>query len=100
MAVKHRLRLITFKKGIDFMNVNLTGKVAIITGGSGVLGASFTKALAQAGAKVVIIGRNLAKAQNLADELKSQGYEAMGVSANVLDKESLETARKLILETY
>jgi len=82
------------------MQVNLENKVAVITGGAGVLGASFTKALARSGAKVVIIGRNLEKAEKLAKELKTEGLEALGLSANVLDKKSLEDAHKVILEKY
>lgn|SRR5690554_3158470 len=82
------------------MQVNLKDKVAVITGGSGVLGASFTEGLARAGAKVVIIGRNLEKAESLANKLKAENLEAIGVSANVLDRKSLEDAHKVILEKY
>ena len=79
---------------------DLRDKVVVITGGAGVLGAHFSKACAQAGAKVAIIGRSLEKALSLANEIKEDGYPALAISANVLDKESLEQAHQTILDTF
>lgn len=81
-------------------NPNLKDKVVVITGGAGVLGSAFTKAVAQAGAKVVILGRNEEKAQHFADELIKEGYQALGVGANVLDLISLEQAHQKVLSTF
>jgi NAD(P)-dependent dehydrogenase (short-subunit alcohol dehydrogenase family) len=81
-------------------NPNLKDKVVVITGGAGVLGSAFTLAVAKAGAKVVIIGRNEQKAQKFADELMQKGYQAMGVAANVLDIQSLEEAHQKVLHTF
>lgn len=80
------------------MSTLLKGKVAVITGGAGVLGTAMTKALAEAGASVAILGRDLAKAQALATEINRSGGIAIGISADVLNKSSLESARAEISE--
>ncbi len=79
---------------------SLKGKTAIITGGAGGLGSAFSEALAKEGCNVVILGRSLDKAEAFANELKTQGYEAFAVSADVTNPESLEVASKAILEKY
>jgi NAD(P)-dependent dehydrogenase (short-subunit alcohol dehydrogenase family) len=71
---------------------DLTGKVAVVTGGSGVLGAAMCRGLASAGAQVVILARRAEQTQKLADELNQAGGRAVGLSADVLDKPSLEAA--------
>lgn len=82
------------------LHFDLTNKVIVITGGAGVLGTEFSKACAQAGAKVVILGRSLEKAEKLASELRSLGQQALAVSADVLSKPSLESAHELIKKTF
>lgn len=79
---------------------SLKGKTAIITGGAGGLGSAFSEALAKEGCHVVILGRNLDKAQAFAQTLINEGYEAFAVSADVTNPESLELASKTILEKY
>lgn len=79
---------------------SLSGKVALITGGTGVLGSTMSKGLAEAGASVVILGRRLEAGEKLAAELRSAGYRAMAVSADVLDEEQLVKARKKILDEF
>lgn len=74
----------------------LKDKVVVITGGAGVLGAGFTNALAKQGAKVAILGRDLVKAQKLAEEINNAGGKAMGVSADVCDEASLRKAHAAI----
>lgn len=78
----------------------LQDKVAVITGGTGVLGGELTRALARAGAKVVILGRSLEKAEKLANEIRAEGGKALGVSADVVNKESLIAAHKTINDTF
>ena len=51
------------------LNVDFSGKVAVITGAGGVLCSAFAKALAQCGAKVAVLDLNLEAAQKVADEL-------------------------------
>ena len=82
------------------INPNLKDKVVVITGGAGVLGSFFTRAVAQAGAKVVIIGRNETKAIEFANKLHNEGYQALGLAADVLDKQSLEIAHQKVLSTF
>ena len=81
-------------------HVDLTGKVAVVTGGSGVLCSGFAKALGACGASVAVIGRNLEKAQKVADEIIAEGGKAMGISADVLDKSALKSARQQILDAF
>src|SRR5690349_8729633 len=78
----------------------IKGKVAVVTGGTGVLGSEMCRALSQAGAKVVILGRRKDAADTLADEIKKSGGEAMGVSADVLQEQQLVVAREAILKQF
>ena len=78
--------------------VDLSGKVAVVTGGGGVLCSGFSKALAACGCKVAVCDLRLESAEQVAKEITDEGYTAIGVSMNVLDKESIEQARKLINE--
>lgn len=79
---------------------SLKGKVVIITGGAGGLGSAFSKALIEQEARVVVLGRNLDKAEVLAEELRKKGGEAFAVSADVTDEKSLEEAANLIIYKY
>jgi NAD(P)-dependent dehydrogenase (short-subunit alcohol dehydrogenase family) len=76
----------------------LKSKVAIVTGGTGVLGSAMCKSMAKAGAAVVILGRRKEAADNLAKEIIRSGGNAIGVSADVLNKQQLEDAKKLVLD--
>lgn len=79
---------------------NIKDKVAVITGGTGVLGSSIAEHLAASGAKIVIIGRNQETIDETINNLKNSGYEALGIAANILDKESLIEARKKIITHF
>ncbi|MCC5467370.1 SDR family oxidoreductase [Pelosinus baikalensis] len=72
--------------------INLTSKVAVITGGGGVLGSAFAKAIAQCGAKVAIVDLNRTSAEEVAAQICREGGVAIAVEANVLVKDSLTTA--------
>jgi NAD(P)-dependent dehydrogenase (short-subunit alcohol dehydrogenase family) len=78
----------------------LKSKVAIVTGGTGVLGSAMCKSMAKAGAAVVILGRRKEAADNLAKEIIRSGGNAIGVSADVLNKQQLEAAKKLVLDKF
>ncbi|MDB5801718.1 MAG: D-mannonate oxidoreductase [Rhodocyclales bacterium] len=80
-------------------DIDLKNKVAVVTGGAGVLGAAMCRALAQCGAKVVIIGRDLAKAERLAESINETGGFAQGMSCNVLDRDALINAAEHIAST-
>lgn len=77
--------------------IDLKNKVAVVTGGAGVLCSPMVDAIAQCGAKVAILDLNLERAQAKADEVIKNGGIALGVSANVLDKDSLKAAHEEIL---
>jgi NAD(P)-dependent dehydrogenase (short-subunit alcohol dehydrogenase family) len=79
---------------------NLSGKVALITGGTGYLGSSFARALAEAGATVVIASRDLSRAQAAAAQLPTPGAaEHFGVVINQLDEDSLNAGFDTAVET-
>lgn len=81
-------------------NVDLSGKTAVVTGGGGILCAMFAKALAQCGANVAILDLREENAKNVAEEIVSEGGNAIGVAANVLEKHSLENALEIVKEKY
>lgn len=76
----------------------LKGRVAVVTGGGGVLCGDFAKALAHQGVKVAVLDLNEAAAQKVADEITAAGGEAIAVPCNVLEPESMEAARKIVNE--
>ncbi len=77
--------------------LNLKNKVAVITGGGGVLCSTMAKSLASHGVKTAILDLNLEAALKVASEITEEyGTISIGVSASVLDKDSLEKARTLI----
>lgn len=78
----------------------LKSKVAVVTGGTGVLGSAMCKALANAEAAVVILGRRKEAADQLAQEIVTKGGNAIGISADVLNKDQLITARENILKKF
>ncbi len=77
---------------------NLKGRVAVVTGGGGVLCGDFAKTLAKQGVKVAVLDLNEAAAQKVADEIVADGGVAIAVGCNVLEKESMENARAIINE--
>jgi NAD(P)-dependent dehydrogenase (short-subunit alcohol dehydrogenase family) len=72
---------------------DLRGAVAVVTGGSGVLGSAMARGLAAAGARVAVLGRRLERAREVATQIEQSGSEALPVSADVLDPASLARAR-------
>ena len=80
--------------------IDLKGKTAVVTGGGGVLCSMFAKAVAKTGAAVAVLDLNGEAAQKTADEINADGGTAIGISANVLEKESLEAAKKTINEKF
>lgn len=79
---------------------SLAGKVIVVTGGTGILGQNFVKALAEAGAKVCIIGRNAEVANERVKQVEQLGSEGLAITANVMDEESMIAAREQILAKW
>ena len=80
--------------------VDLKDKVVVITGAAGVICSHLAKAIAQCGAKVAILDRDIAKAHEFAEQLVAEGYKAKGFEANVLIKESLEKCHEEVLKAF
>jgi NAD(P)-dependent dehydrogenase (short-subunit alcohol dehydrogenase family) len=79
---------------------NLKGKVAVLTGGGGVLAGEMAKGLASCGVKVVLLDLRLENAQKCADKLIQLGGEAIALQSNVLSKEILEETKDIILAKF
>lgn len=74
------------------------GKVIVLTGAAGVLCGTLAKGLAQEGHKVALLDLRKEAADAIAEEIRQVGGIAIGLSANVLEKTSLEDAKKLVNE--
>ena len=85
----------TFSSFYDF-----SGKVAVVTGGAGILCAEICRSLAAAGARVAVLDLNTVAAETLAAGIRATGAEAIGVGCNVLDKVSIEAAAQAVLAKY
>jgi NAD(P)-dependent dehydrogenase (short-subunit alcohol dehydrogenase family) len=79
---------------------SLRGKVAVVTGGYGVLGGSLAEALADAGAKLAILGRRREAAEQKAGALRARGGEAMALVASALDEAELRRARAELIAAW
>jgi len=73
-------------------------KVVVLTGAGGVLCSTLAKALAKEGHKIAVLDLRKEAADKVADEINKDGGNAIGVAANVLEKDSLEAAKKEIHE--
>lgn len=80
--------------------IDLTGQVAVVTGGSGIIGGMFSRALGKCGARVAVLGRKSENGLPVVADIETEGGEAISVAANVLDKESLEDAKREILDKW
>jgi NAD(P)-dependent dehydrogenase (short-subunit alcohol dehydrogenase family) len=96
-----KIILALIKKQSEMNDLNLKNKVAVITGGAGVICSALAKSLADKGVKCVILDLNKEAAQAVAAEIeKETGSASLGLSANVLDKESLAVAKKEINDKF
>ena len=79
---------------------NITGKVVVITGGTGILGKAIAKYLALEGAKVVILGRRAEAGNAIVEDIKTAGGEAMFLTTDVMNQEILEKNLADIVAAY
>lgn len=79
---------------------DFSGKVAVVTGGAGVLCREFCKTLAQCGARVAILNRTLSKAETLVEEIRTMDGEAAAVQVDVTDEGSVKAAHEEVLKRF
>ncbi len=79
---------------------DLHDRVAVVTGGYGVIGGSLAEGLARAGARVAVLGRTSEIAEAKTETLRASGAEAMALVADVLDRDALETAREKVVAAW
>src|SRR4051794_26888751 len=79
---------------------SLKDQVAVVTGGTGVLGGAMAMGLSRAGASVGVLGRRRAQADEVVTRIESQGGTAFALTADVTDAEQLATARQTVIDRY
>jgi NAD(P)-dependent dehydrogenase (short-subunit alcohol dehydrogenase family) len=79
---------------------DLSGKVAVVTGGTGVLCGVLARALGECGARVAVLGRNMEKANRVVAEIRNRGSEAIPVKVDVTDRPSIEAAAQQIIDAF
>ena len=77
---------------------DLTGEIAVVLGGTGVLGGGMASALAAAGAKVAVVGRSEERGMARVTQIEAAGGIAIFQSADALDADSLTAARDVIID--
>ncbi len=78
----------------------LDGQTACVIGGAGVLGASFCKGLAAAGAHVIVAGRDGERGNELVTELTAAGYHATAAFVDVVDPDSMQSLAKSLVASH
>ncbi|HSJ85721.1 MAG TPA: SDR family oxidoreductase [Anaerolineales bacterium] len=79
---------------------DLTGRVAVVTGGVGLLGGEFCRTLAEAGAAVVVVDLNESASQSASDSLTKNGYKALAVTSDITQPESVNALVEKTLSTF
>ncbi len=81
-------------------SVDLSGRVALVTGGNGGIGGMFCRALAACGATVIVLGRNLARCEAVAREIVEGGGKADAIAADVTDEAAMLRVKEEIERRY
>ena len=79
---------------------DLTGRVAVVTGGVGLLGAEFCRTLAEAGATVAVVDLNESASQAVAESLTNSGYQSLAVPADITQPESVNAVVERVMSTF
>ena len=81
-------------------SLDLTGKVAVIMGGTAGIGRALSLGMAEAGADVVACARTAEAVEATAREIEARGRGTIRVTADVTDRASLERARDAVLAAF
>ncbi|NEU31169.1 SDR family oxidoreductase [bacterium LRH843] len=82
------------------LHESLKNRVAVITGGSGVLCSKMAQELARQGMKIAILNRTAEKGEQVAAQIREAGGNAISIVGNVLSKVSLEEAKETIIDKF
>jgi NAD(P)-dependent dehydrogenase (short-subunit alcohol dehydrogenase family) len=79
---------------------DISGKVAVVTGGTGVLGGAMAKELGRRGVKVAVLGRSEEKANAAVEHIRGEGGTAIAVTVDVVEQGSCEKAKDRIVSEF
>ena len=79
---------------------DLTGRVAVVTGGAGLLGRQFCRTLAEAGASVLVADMDKVAAQKVVDEIVAWGWKSVPQTTDVGDPKSVEEMTAVAIKTF
>ena len=79
---------------------DLTGRIAIVTGGVGLLGTEFCRTLAEAGAAVAVVDLNASASQGTADTLTKSGFKALAIPTDITQPDSVNAMVEKVLSEF
>ncbi len=87
---------------MEYLNkiFNLENKIAVITGGSGIIGSEIAKGLLSAGAKVVLLARDETTLNEKVEQFQKINKDIIALKCNVLEEENIKEANKKILDRF
>lgn len=83
-----------------FEKFSLKDKVAVVTGGVGLIGAEFCKTLAEAGASVAVVDLNASASQGIVDTLTKSGHNAVAVATDITKPDSVNAMVDKVISTF
>ena len=83
-----------------FDKFSLKDKVAVVTGGVGLIGAEFCRTLAEAGASVAVVDLNASASQTIVDTLTKSGYNALAIATDITKPDSVNAMVEKVISTF